>query len=312
MKVVTLLVPCFNEEASIRPLLKAIVPICSSILEIEWRLLFVNDGSTDGTEQLLKTELRAISWCCRSRIISFSRNFGKEAALIAGLDHCDGDACIILDADLQHPPELLPLMVEQWLAGSKIVCAKPQDRRSDGLLKRLTALFFYRVFRRMSKLEVLVDASDFRLLDKAVVAAIRQCRESVRFSKGFFAWAGFQTSYVAYHQPARLQGETKWGGWKLWNYALDGIFNFSTAPLRIWSYLGLVVIVASFLLGTQIVIMALTKSVPLPGYASLFVSVTFLGGIQLCGIGILGEYLGRIYIESKARPLYVIQESLDP
>lgn len=306
--MITLLVPCFNEQASIGPLFEAIEPICSGLPEIEWTLLFVNDGSSDDTERLLRQELMAkLSWC-RGRIISFSRNFGKEAALIAGLDHCRSDACIILDADLQDPPELLPQMVERWLAGFSIVCAKRLDRRSDDVLKRTTALFFYRLFKRMSKLEVIVDASDFRLLDRAVVTAICQCRESVRFSKGFFAWAGFSTSYVVYTRPARLQGETKWGWWKLWNYALDGIFNFSTAALRIWSYLGIAVMLISFLLGLRIVILTLMNNVPLPGYASIFVAVTFLGGIQLLGIGILGEYLGRIYLESKHRPLYVIRE----
>jgi glycosyltransferase involved in cell wall biosynthesis len=278
MTTITLLIPCFNEAASIRPLFR---------------------------------ELRDQSSWCRGRMLSFSRNFGKEAALIAGLDHCSSEACIILDADLQDPPELIPQMLESWQAGSKIVCAKRQDRRSDGFLKRTTALFFYRFFKRLSKLEVIVDASDFRLLDQSVVTAICQCRESVRFSKGFFAWAGFSTSYLVYDRPARLQGETKWGSWKLWNYALDGIFNFSSAPLRVWTYVGLSVMLTAFGLGLRIVIQSLTNNMSIPGYASIFVAVTFLGGIQLLGIGIIGEYLGRIYIEAKRRPLYVIRELIE-
>lgn len=311
MTTITLLIPCFNEAASIRPLFRELVPICSGLTNIDWTFLFVDDGSSDGTAALLKQELRDQSSWCRGRMLSFSRNFGKEAALIAGLDHCCSEACIILDADLQDPPELIPQMLESWRAGSMIVCAKRQDRHTDGFLKRTTALFFYRFFKRLSKLEVIVDASDFRLLDQSVVTAICECRESVRFSKGFFAWAGFSTSYLVYDRPARLQGETKWGIWKLWNYALDGIFNFSTAPLRVWTYVGLSVMLAAFVLGLRIVIQSLTNNMSIPGYASIFVAVTFLGGIQLLGIGIVGEYLGRIYIEAKRRPLYVIRELIE-
>ena len=304
---VTLLIPCFNEEDCIPPLFKELHAICSVSPSIAWNLLFINDGSLDKTEELLAKHLsQSTSWCNGS-IISLSRNFGKEAALIAGLDECTSDACIIMDADLQDPPDLIPEMIHQWINGSEIVNAKRVDRSDDIPMKRLTAWAFYRIFKRTSKLDIEIDSSDFRLLDRSVVESIKSCRESIRFSKGFFAWAGFNSSAITYKRPARYTGQTKWGSWRLWNYALDGIFSFSTAPLRLWSYAGAVITLASFSLGIKTVLTALFQGNEVPGYASTFVAITFLGGIQLIGIGVLGEYVGRTYIEAKKRPLYLIK-----
>jgi len=310
-KSVSILIPCYNEEQCLSSLFEAIEPVCANCSEIEWTLIFVNDGSCDATKAVLQHYLRGSKSWCHGKIIDLSRNFGKEAALIAGLDYCKTDACIIMDADLQDPPELIPEMVSEWLEGSQIVSARRDDRSSDGPLKRFTAQTFYKVFRQTSKLDIEIDASDFRLLDKVVIEAIRNCRESIRFTKGFFAWAGFSSASVGYARPKRLHGKTKWGGWKLWNYALDGIFNFSTAPLKIWSYVGLTVTLLSFLLAGKIFLQVLFNGVDAPGYASIFIAVTFLGGIQLMGIGIIGEYLGRTYIESKRRPIYLVKDLFD-
>ena len=226
---------------------------------------------------------------------------------LAGLKHCGADACIILDADLQDPPSLIPTMVEAWLEGYQVVNAVRHDRSSDGLMKRLSSEGFYSLFLKLSKLQVQFNASDFRLIDRDAVQAILACEERVRFSKGFFAWIGYQQKNIYFKRPARSSGSTKWGSWKLWNYALDGIFNFSTAPLRIWSYLGLIVTCAAFIVGLSAVVRVIFFGIDVPGYASLFFAVTFLGGLQLIGIGVLGEYIGRSYLEAKRRPHYVIK-----
>ena len=308
MKSVTLLIPCYNEEDNISDLFNRLKLVCASCDAIEWHLLFVNDGSTDHTLQLLKGLIASDCSWCRASIIDFARNFGKESALIAGFDHFEGDCCIVMDADLQHPPELLPEMIRTWSVGSDLVSATRRIQSGTKGLRKLPSRLFYRVFRSTSKLNIPLDSSDFRLLDRVVVNAIRECRESIRFSKGFFAWAGFTNSIVYYDQPERVCGVAKWSSWKLWNYALDGIFNFTTAPLRIWSYLGIFITAISFGLGFSALINTLFHGVGVPGYASIFIAVTFLGGVQLIGIGVLGEYIGRTYLEVKRRPLYVIRE----
>jgi glycosyltransferase involved in cell wall biosynthesis len=310
-KAISILIPCFNEEKCLGMLLRRLRSACCSIEDIQWTLIFVNDGSTDSTKQVVHKKLLENKDWCHGVIIDLSRNFGKEAALIAGLDQCTSEACIIMDADLQDPPEVLPEMVQLWHEGYDIVNAKRDDRDSDPLPKRITAWAFYWLFKATSKLEVEVDVSDFRLLSKSVITAIQNCRESIRFSKGFFAWAGFSNAIVTYNRPRREAGDTKWGSWRLWNYALDGIFNFSTAPLRIWAYIGIMVTITAFALGIRILILVFLQQVNVPGYASLFVLIAFLGGIQLIGLGIIGEYMGRTYIETKRRPLYLAREIIE-
>ena len=308
MKSITILIPCYNEEENLRDLLKSLNLACASLAQIEWCLLFVNDGSTDQTLELLKGFIHSAPSWCRASVIDFARNFGKEAALIAGFDHFEGDSCIVMDADLQHPPEVFPEMIRNWLDGADLVSATRRIKSGSQGFKKLPSRLFYRVFRSTSKLNIPLDSSDFRLLDRVVVNAIRDCRESIRFSKGFFAWAGFTNSIIYYDQPERMHGVAKWSSWKLWNYGLDGIFNFTTAPLRVWSYLGVVITAISFGFGFAALINTLLHGVDVPGYASIFIAVTFLGGIQLVGIGVLGEYIGRTYLEVKQRPLYLIRE----
>ena len=306
--LITVIIPCFNEQECIPTLLERLHQNCLSAGALNWSVMFIDDGSTDSTELIIRDHIKQLKkYCFAITLISLSRNFGKEAALLAGLDNFRGDACIIMDADLQDPPDLIPSMVASWQSGSDIVTAKRVSRVLDGWIKKSSANMFYRLFRAISKLDIELDASDFRLLDKSVVHAIVSCRESIRFSKGFFAWAGFQKSVVTYERPDRFRGDTKWGNWKLWNYSLDGIFSFSTSPLRIWSYIGLFVTLISFSLGIYAVFNTLFHGIDVPGYSSIFVAITFLGGIQLIGIGVLGEYVGRTYMEAKHRPIYLIR-----
>ncbi len=304
---ISVLVPCYNEEGCLRELFDRLGTIQQQLSTCHWQIILVNDGSIDSTHELGVQLLHSNRHWCSGVAIDFSRNFGKESAILAGLDHCNEDACIIMDADLQDPPELIPLLIESWQNGADIASATRISRQKDGYLKNLTARSFYKFFRATSKLNVTQDSSDFRLLDRKVIVAIRSCRESIRFSKGFFAWAGFKQDHVYYKRPERHAGISKWGSWKLWNYALDGIFNYSTSPLRIWTYIGAVITVIAFILALKTIIATLTNGIDVPGYASTFAAVTFLGGVQLMGIGILGEYLGRTYIESKRRPPYIVK-----
>jgi glycosyltransferase involved in cell wall biosynthesis len=311
-----LVIPCLNEAASATQLIREIEKAIAEAKQkpndnINFGIIIIDDGSKDKTTAVFSDLLSSSETFARRTILSFSRNFGKEAALNAGLAHCHGDACIILDADLQDPPILLKAMIDAWRDGYKVVNAVRKDRASDSLLKRFTASVFYSFFARISHLEIQFNASDFRLLDRAVICAILACPERVRFSKGFFAWVGFDQTNIYFKRPERLIGTSKWGSWKLWNYALDGIFNFSTAPLRIWSYVGLTVTILTFIQAIIVLFRTIILGIDLPGYASLFLAVTFLGGLQLLGVGIIGEYVGRIYMESKRRPHYILQEIIE-
>lgn len=309
---IDLLVPCYNEQESAPYLLQELAATIQELKkasgsDFDFRLLIVDDGSTDLTTETFAQLIRTASDLVGGKIIQLSRNFGKEAAILAGLRHCDGEACIILDADLQDPPSLIPLMIEEWLKGHQVVNAVRSDRKSDTYFKQLSSSAFYSIFLRLSKLNVEFNASDFRLLDRVAIDAILSCEERIRFSKGFFAWVGFNQKNISFSRPHRKAGLTKWNQWKLWNYALDGIFSFSTAPLRVWSYVGLIVTAAAFIVGLMAVFRVIFYGIDVPGYASLFFAVTFLGGLQLIGIGILGEYIGRTYVESKRRPVYLIK-----
>ncbi len=312
MSVLSLIIPCFNEERSLPSLIDALRNVKFNFSEeIHLEIIIIDDGSHDRTANVALTLAKANNDLATWQILELSRNFGKEAALLAGLDHCKGDACVFLDADSQDPPELIPNLVQKWLfEGAEVVNTVRRTRAGDGWLKVLSAFLFYRIFKKISRLDVRLDSSDYRLLDKMVIKAICSCREQVRFSKGFVAWAGFNQSSIEYDRPPRKSGNSEWSTWKLWNYALDGIFSFSTIPLRIWTYIGLSMAIISLAYAICITVKALLGGINVPGYASIVAIISFLGGIQLMGIGIIGEYIGRIFIESKKRPIYVIKNCL--
>ncbi|MCD8548495.1 MAG: glycosyltransferase family 2 protein [Aeromonadaceae bacterium] len=300
----TLLVPVFNEEESVETFVSQIdaaLPALKDQLEI----LFVNDGSRDRTREVIET---LISRDPRITLLNLARNFGKEAAMTAGLAHARGDAVIPMDVDLQDPPALIEEFVRQWQAGFDTVYGVRVDRSADTVMKRLTAGGFYRFFNAVSTTtKIPENAGDYRLMDKRVVAAINQLPERNRFMKGLFAWAGFKSVGVPYERPARQAGESKFNYWKLWNLALDGLFSFSSWPLRVWSYIGAGVAVLSFVYMLIVIIKVLLTGVDIPGYASLMTVVLFFGGMQLLSIGVLGEYVGRMFLEVKQRPVYLLE-----
>ncbi|MDR1333702.1 MAG: glycosyltransferase family 2 protein [Holosporaceae bacterium] len=304
---VSLIVPFYNESDSVGVFFGTIIPILKQT-GAEFEIVCVNDGSEDDTlEQLkkLKDQHKEI------KIINFSRNFGKDAALTAGLEFSEGDCVIPMDCDLQDPPELILDMLKKWKEEkSDIVLAKRKDRSEDPFIKRVTAEFFYKIYNIVSDLPLPENVGDFRLLDRKVVDIIKTFPERKRFMKGLFAFAGFKTSTVEYKRPERNRGTSKWSYWKLWNYAIDGITSFSTFPLKFSTYFGLLVTLLAFVRGLWIISRTIFLGIDVPGYASLSVAILFLGGVQLISLGVIGEYVGRIYIESKHRPIYIIKEIL--
>lgn len=306
-QTIAIIVPVFNEEDSISVFCREITPILTRIRSefgLAVRLVFVDDGSQDGTQR----EITNTEWPADVQLISLSRNFGKEAAMTAGLARVSDDAVVIMDADLQDPPELIFEMIAEWQKGAKVVLARRKDRSDDGFLKRLTAQWFYRLHNRISNIDIPYNVGDFRLMDRQVVEAVNQLPESRRFMKGLFAWVGFTPVYLDYKRPARQAGKSKFSGWKLWRFAVEGITSFSEVPLVIWTYLGALISLSSFVYASLIVVRTLLFGTDVPGYASMITIVLFLGGIQVLGIGILGEYLGRVYSEVKRRPPFVIEE----
>ena len=301
----SLIAPVFNEDEAVGFFIEKINEVFSSQALIELELVFVNDGSTDKTlECLLEYQRRDP----RIKIIDLSRNFGKEAALTAGLQAASGQVIAPIDVDLQDPPELILEMIQKWRQGYEVVLGRRINRDSDSWAKRASAQWFYTIHNKMANPKLPKNVGDFRLMDKCVVDALKELPESRRFMKGLFAWVGFRTTYVDYVRSERIAGTTKFNGWSLWNFALEGITSFSTDPLRIWTYLGATVSLLSFLFAIFIIFKVLLYGVDAPGYASIMVAVTFLGGLQLIGIGVIGEYLGRTYIESKRRPVYLVRQ----
>lgn len=305
-KTLSFVIPVYNEEAAIGPFFDGMADVLGQIAARGYRveLLFVDDGSRDGTLAAL-TDLVARDR--RVRVLEFSRNFGKEAALTAGLDAARGDALIPIDVDLQDPPPVILGLIDAWEQGYEVVLGHRTDRASDSLLKRASARWFYRVVNAVADTPVPENVGDFRLIDRCVADALKRLPERRRFMKGLFAWVGFRTAVVDYQRAPRIAGTTKFSGWKLWNLALEGITSFSTAPLRLWTYLGAAVALLAFFYALYIVFRVLWLGVDLPGYASLLVAVLFMGGVQLIGIGVLGEYLGRVYTEVKQRPTYIVR-----
>ncbi|PAT43530.1 glycosyltransferase family 2 protein [Vandammella animalimorsus] len=301
----SLVVPVFNEEDSVPIFFERIKKALEQAHKTELELIFVNDGSSDETLTRLLGLQREHQ---EIHIIDLSRNFGKEAALTAGLKEATGDVVVPMDVDLQDPPELILEMIKKWREGYDVVLGRRTDRTTDSWAKRKSAAWFYKIHNKISDPKIPENVGDFRLMDRIVVDAINGLPESRRFMKGLFAWVGFKTTSIDYVRPERVAGSTKFNGWKLWNFALEGITSFSTDPLRIWTYLGVFVAFLSFLFALFMILKVLIYGVDVPGYASVIVAVTFLGGIQLIGIGIMGEYLGRSYMESKRRPVYLIKK----
>lgn len=303
--LLSVVIPVYNESEGLDILFKRVVPILESVTQ-DWEIICVNDGSKDDTLPRLKQWHESES---RIKILSLSRNFGKEAALTAGLFNAHGHAVIPLDADLQDPPELIPQMIEQWQAGYKVVLATRRSRSGESWFKRATATLYYKLMGKLLTIPLPANTGDFRLMDQQVIEVIRLLPERARFMKGLFAWVGFTTTQIYFDRPGRAIGTAKQNYRKLWALAKDGIFSFTTLPLRISTYVGLVISLFAFSYAAFLIIHTLLFGADMPGYASLMAAILCLGGIQLVCIGIVGEYIGRIYRESKHRPLFVIEES---
>jgi len=302
----SIVVPVFNEQA-VLPEFHARLKEVIDGMGLRAQVIYVNDGSTDGTLDVIR-DLAEID--ARVMLVDLSRNFGKEIALTAGLDHADADAVVVIDADLQDPPELIPELVAQWRRGYDVVYAKRICRDGESIAKKTTAFLFYRLIRKISRVQIPEDTGDFRLLSRRAVHAVCRMREQHRFMKGLFAWIGYPQIAVPYRRASRYAGTTKWNYWKLWNLALEGITSFTCVPLKIATYAGLASALAALGYGLYIVLRTLLFGNPVPGYPSLLAAVMFLGGLQLLGIGVIGEYLSRMFDESKQRPLYLLKEGL--
>jgi glycosyltransferase involved in cell wall biosynthesis len=302
----SIVTPVFNEEANIDLFIARVSGVLEAITP-HWEILFVNDGSRDATLDLIRTANRRDA---RVRAIDFSRNFGKEIALSAGLDHAAGRAVVPMDVDLQDPPELIAEMVAQWRAGFDVVLARRTDRSTDRFMKRSTAAAFYRLIGWLSRIDIPANVGDFRLLDASVVSALRSYPERERFMKGIFASVGFRTATVSYVRAERAGGETKFKPLQLFNLAIEGLISFSTAPLKIWTYLGFLAALSAAAYTVFIIAYTLITGVRVPGYASLLVFVLLFNGLILVGLGVQGEYIARIFAEVKARPLYLIREKI--
>lgn len=299
----TVVVAAYNEAASLPLLHPRIVDALARLPDIEAGVLYVDDGSVDGTWEAIRALAGSDPSVAGLRL---SRNFGKEAALTAGLDLVEEGAALILDADGQDPPELIPQFVEYWRAGYDNVHGTRVAREGDGWFRRGTAALFYRVIGRLSKTPIPADTGDFRLLSPAALAALRQLRERHRFMKGLFGWVGFRQHALAYRRQPRLAGASKFSLWRLWNFALEGVTSFSTAPLRVATYLGLATALLAFAYAAWILFKAAVWGDRVAGWPTMMAVILFLGGVQLIALGMIGEYLGRLYVESKQRPLYLV------
>ena len=303
-RLISVVAPFYNEGPGVERFYEGMAPILASVPDISFEIVCVDDGSRDDT---LSRLLRLVERDPRVTVVELSRNFGKEAALTAGIDASRGDAVVPIDADLQDPPAVIPAMIREWQQGAEMVLARRVDRSADSRPKRLTAQLFYRLHNRIANLSIPENVGDFRLIDRIAVDALGQLKERQRFMKGLFAWVGFKCATVEYTRQPREEGTTKFSAWKLWNFALEGITSFSTAPLKIWSYIGMAGAVATLSYAVFIIIRTMIQGIDVPGYASLLVAVLFFGSLQLITVGVLGEYIGRIYMETKQRPTYLVR-----
>lgn len=301
----SLVVPMYNESEVLDIFFERVPKVLAETGET-YEIICINDGSRDDTLQKL---IQANEKDDRIKVIELSRNFGKEIALTAGIDMASGDAVIPIDADLQDPPELIPEMLAKWREGYDMVLAIRNDRQSDSVLKRNSARWFYSIMQKLGEVPIPANGGDFRLMDRQVVEALKQVPERTRFMKGLFAWLGFKTTAVYFAREARAAGTTSWHYWKLWNFALEGIISFSTKPLKIWSYLGILTSFGAAVYLAIIVLRTLVLGVDVPGYASLMAVILFFFGLNMLSMGVIGEYLSRIFMEVKRRPLYLVRKT---
>lgn len=306
-KKVTILVPCHNEEFSLPLLYEQLLVLMNGHTEYLWQILMVDDGSTDGTLDVMRTLHNRDDRMC---YISLSRNFGKENAMLAGFDYAGGDCMVIMDADLQHPPSLVPDMLELWEEGYEDVYARRVTRGMEPWWRRRLSLVYYSILQRMSDVKILENVGDFRLLDRKCIDALRTMRETQRYTKGMFCWIGFRKKEIVFEQHDRVAGHSSWNLLKLFNLAVEGITSFTVAPLRISIVLGLAVSAAAIIYSIYFFVKTLFHGDPVQGFPTLIIVILFLGGMQLFSLGIIGEYLGRIFNETKNRPVYIISEKV--
>ena len=305
MKSITLLIPAYNEAPVLPKLYDRLTSLADTLPDYKLEFLFVNDGSRDETLDINKGYAKKDK---RISYVNLSRNFGKEIAMIAGIDHVNSDALVIIDADLQDPPELIPDMIKIWQEGYDDVFARRSSRMGESWLKKFTSRCFYKVLQKSTTIPIQRDTGDFRLLDRRCVTALKRIRESERYTKGFFSWIGYKKKEITYARDPRAAGETKWNYFKLFNLAIDGIVSFTTTPLRISTFLGLFVSFFAFIYIIVVIIRTIMFGADMAGYPSMMAVILFLGGVQLLSLGIIGEYIGRIFNETKQRPLYLIEE----
>lgn len=304
----SIIVSMFNEEESLDVFFEAVERELARLKKYSYEIICIDDGSTDATFELLKEKAARDE---RVKVIKFSRNFGKEYGMMAGLKYCQGRAAVPIDVDLQDPPALIAEFVQKWEEGYDMVYGIRNDRKSDTFLKRWTAKLFYKTYNLMTKSPIPYNAGDYRLIDRKVINAILSLRERNVFMKGVFGWTGFKSCGIKYTRQKRQAGESKWNYWKLWNFALDGITASTTFPLRVWTYLGSLLSFTGMLYALYIIIRTIVRGTDVPGYASLLVFILLLGGIQMIILGIIGEYIGRIFIEVKGRPLYIVEKKVN-
>lgn len=302
--VLSVVIPVYNEAAGLHAMHQRLALVLDQ-LGCSTEVVYIDDGSRDDSATLLR---QIAAQDPRVLVLGLSRNFGKETAVSAGLDYAHGDAVVVLDADLQDPPELIGEMMTHWRAGIDCVLMRRSSREGETWLKKKTSTVFYRVLRRIGDVDIPHDVGDFRLMSRRAVDALRRCNERTRYMKGLFAWVGFPTVTLTYQRDARYAGDSKWNYWRLWNLALEGITSFSTAPLKLASYVGLIVALSAFFYALWVLVKTLLYGDPVPGYPSLMVVVMFLGGTQLMALGIIGEYLARVFVEVKQRPLYLVAD----
>ena len=304
-KLISILIPAYNEQEVLGLLFTRLADLADKTTDYQFEFLFVNDGSRDNTLEIIKQQTKKDP---RVSYLNLSRNFGKETAMLAGFDYVKGDAMVIIDADLQDPPELIPEMISYWEQGYDDIFARRRSRTGESLLKKKTSQLYYRLLQNSTSIPIQVDTGDFRLLDRRCIEALKQFRESERYTKGMFSWIGYKKKEILYDRDPRAAGETKWNYSKLINLAIDGITSFTTAPLRISTYIGTLISVIAFVYIAYLLIRPLFGVPTVPGYASTMAVILFMGGVQLLSLGIIGEYIARIFNETKHRPLYFVEE----